>query len=287
MNEGDVSAFLPELKAAVHPDVWRIMDEVPRAVAHAENAVRLFDQCFNLHNLGVAQVDPRQVLNQYIDAILASCLSKYVAVNRSMIDCANRHDFLCYALSRRSMIETTATLWYYLHKKIHPLMDKCRKAGQVSNNDFRQLFDQLHRYLMGSRFDWETLFIDGFNKLSESYSDWLVRKQRDRNAKKWEAKPLICEQVNVATCLEAWAREDPRIGVIYDLFCDMVHPNAGSTLCVTVSTNDGMRFRPGARGGVGSFLFAISYGPLQALIGKEFAKCIEVIPLLKYAPSEF
>ena len=66
----------------------------------------------------------------------------------------------------------------------------------------------------------------------------------------------------------------------------MVHPNAGSTLCVAVSTKDGLKFSPRAPSGVGSILFAVSYGPLQALIGQEFSKCIEVIPLLKYAPDE-
>lgn len=40
-------------------------------------------------------------------------------------------------------------------------------------------------------------------------------------------------QVNILTCLETWIREEPAIGKLYGLFCDLVHPNLGSTLMVT------------------------------------------------------
>jgi hypothetical protein len=275
-----------EIKEIAHPDVQKIMDEIPIAIKHAERAVLLFDHCFDLHKLDSREQDFPQWFNQYVDAIFASSLSKYVTVNKGMIESANRYDFLSYALAGRSMIETTATIRYYLKKHIMPLVEASVRTGKISANESQTLLNHLHRLLVGTRFDWDSFLTEGFKTLTENYSDQVKRKNRGKNAGTWEANPLKYEQINAATCLQAWAKEDPKIGVLYDLFCDMVHPNFGSTLCVAIITENGVKFSPKTQESFGLRLFMMSYGPLQTLVGKEFANCISVIPSLKYTQDE-
>ena len=282
MSNLPVPVFSQEIRKLVRPKTLEFLDAVPAATQHAQNTVALFDHCFDLSG----KQTPQKLLNQYLDAIFASLLLKNSMLNRSMVEAVNRYDFLAYAFAGRSLIEVTATLRYYIEKKIMPMIEDAREKKRVTSDQLRQLTQDLHRLLMGTRFDWSKFFLEGFNSLAVEYGDWLAQRAKNRGAKKWKANPLDCEQTNVATCLEAWAREEPRVGVLYDLFCDMVHPNIGSTLCIATFVDGGVKFQPDTAKCFGLTLFEMSYGPLQSLAGKTFAHYLTVVPLLKYAEDE-
>lgn len=282
MDRLKIPAFSAEIRRILSPATNEFVEKIPIATQHAYRTVELFDQLFDLELKG----DWRVVFNQYVDAVFASSLLKEALLNRSIIEAVNRYDFLSYALAGRSLIENTATIRYYIEKKIHPFVKKCIKNKSVSDGELKQAIDHLHHLLMGSRFDWPRFFEEGFDALSHDYTDYLKRKKKDKHAGKWKAKPLLCQQINVATCLESWANEEPRIGVLYDLFCDMVHPNIGSTLCILTPAEKGIKFVGQTKDSFGVRLFDISYGPLQSLVGKAFAKYITFVIHLKFQEDE-
>lgn len=208
---------------------------------------------------------------------------KTVILNASMVDAANRYDFLSYALAGRSFIEVTATLCYYLHQKLGPVVSRASRVGKITFGELQELVKNEDLLLRGSRFDWERFFAEGFMGLTADYADWMRRRKKEgAKAEKWKAKPLFSPQINAATALEHWAKDDPRIGVIYDLFCDLVHPNIGSTLCIATSRDGGISFQADLSDTFGVKLFELSYGPLQTLIGKEFAELTAARVLLKF-----
>ena len=54
-------------------------------------------------------------------------------------------------------------------------------------------------------------------------------------------------QVNVQTCLQEWYRDSPKLESLYDLMCDLVHPNIGSAFLV-VRAQDGKLVAGGKHG---------------------------------------
>lgn len=113
-------------------------------------------------------------------------------------------------------------------------------------------------------------FENGFRPLNERYAEWLAEKKKDRNARKWKpGRPPPVEQVNTATCLEKWAADEPGVGVLYDLLCDMVHPNIGSMMSTMVPDGNEMRFRVRDPSSEGLKLFHFSFPAFMTLTGHE------------------
>jgi hypothetical protein len=73
---------------------------------------------------------------------------------------------------------------------------------------------------------------------------------------------------------------------VYNLFCDMVHPNIGSTFCIMVSREQGISFPVDQTESTGMHLFDRSYPPLQSISGKEFSETIAGFILCKWPESE-
>lgn len=276
--------FTTGLKEHLNEQVRQIMDLTVTSTKHAFRAVEKFDHAFTFDE----PEDIRILHNRYVDALFASHLLKVAILNASMIDAANKYDFMSYALAGRSFIEVTATLRYYLRRKIEPVVSRAARDGKVTYADLQELVKHEDLLLRGSRFDWEKFFRQGFAALTDDYSDWMQRKKKEgARAERWKAKPLFSPQVNAATALERWAEDDPRIGVMYDLFCELVHPNVGSTLCIASSRNGGISFQVDLSDTFGIKLFELSYGPLQTLIGKEFALLTEALVLMKFPADSF
>lgn len=283
MDALDVKTFSEDVRSRVSPKTREIMDQIAEMTGHAHGTVAKFDHVFELTPKG----DLRHLHNQYADALFASLLLRNAILNRSIVEAVNRYDFLTYALAGRSLIEIAATARYYVRKKITPIVHKVVAAKQITNEQLRELIEHEDRFLRGSRFDWDVFFTKGFEALATDYSEWIKRKQKHGSkAKRWEANPLACEQINTATCLEAWALDDPRIGVLYDLFCEMVHPNIGSMLCIASLHERGIQFAVNQRGAFGLQLFDLSYGPLQVYVAKEFVQQTYVIIHLKFQSDE-
>jgi hypothetical protein len=225
-----------------------------------------------------ASGDVRDQHNNYVRAILASTSTKEVSLTLGLIEAVNKFDFLTYALSARAIVEIIATLRYLVVNRVRPIVEEMRAAGKYDVTHVQRLIKEEDIYLRGTRFDWLEFFENGFRPLNERYAEWLAEKRKDKFAKKWRpgATPPV-EQVNVTTCLERWAEAEPGVGVLYDLLCDMVHPNIGSAMSVTVPHEDGIRFKVRDRESEGVKLFQYSFSAFMSLTGREEARLFQAL----------
>ncbi len=72
------------------------------------------------------------------------------------------------------------------------------------------------------------------------------------------------------TCIEKWAIETPEALVAYNLFCDLVHPNIGSTFLVTSRVDDRFYFSRFIGEPLGRDIFEQSFLILMSLTHKPF-----------------
>jgi hypothetical protein len=210
------------------------------------------------------------VHKNHATAIVASTAAKYFSLTISLIEAVNKFDFLTYALAARSIVELVATLRYLLVEKLDPITQ--HMTGAITPEQVRQLLAEEDIYLRGTRFDWNEFLENDFLPLKERYAEWLEEKKKDKNAKKWKpGRTPPIEQVSTATCLEKWARVEPGIGVLYDLLCDMVHPNIGSVMSIMVTDKDQIRFKVRHPSSGGFRLFLSSFPVFMKLTGEEGA----------------
>ncbi len=96
------------------------------------------------------------------------------------------------------------------------------------------------------------------------------------------------EQVNVLTCLEKWADESPSVLVAYNLFCDLVHPNMGSTFLVASTTNGELHFSTNKGKSIGAEIFEQSFPLLVAVTMKPFGDYLTMLiaTIFEDLPSE-
>jgi hypothetical protein len=253
------------------------MHAIEEALARACGFVEKLEQRFDLS----PNADPKKLHNMYVDAIVASSMLKNYMLNAAMVRAVNTWDFLSYALAGRSLIEVTATLRYYLHTQLRPIVDACVKASSVRYDQLAGLIETEDRVLRGGRFDWLKFFLNQFAALQDDYAEGLEAKKRGGGAAKRPGDSSSPKQVNVITCIERWAREARYVGVLYELFCDMVHPNIGSTLCIAVPRDGGIAFMIDQENSTGVALFDRSFPLLQSIAGKEFAEIVHAYILLK------
>jgi hypothetical protein len=216
--------------------------------------------------------DVRELHNNYVRAIMASTAAKEISLTTTLIEAVNKYDFLGYALAARSIVEIVATLRYLLVNRLHPIIHEMTLAGQYDVSHVRRLITEEDIYLRGTRFDWLEFFEKGFQPLNERYAGWLTEKKKDRTAKKWKpGRAAPVEQVGTTTCLEKWAAAQSGVGVLYDLLCDMVHPNIGSVMSTMVPDGNRIRFRVRDPASEGHKLFQYSFPAFMTLTGHEHA----------------
>ena len=159
----------------------------------------------------------QELLDHYLDTLLIVYLKKYAVFSQCLIQVLNEENYLLYGLIGRAIIEHTAVLRYYVTSKMLPLAQEVVADGKVTESEIEELIQWLDKHLAGRRFDWNTFLADYFQQIEGLKPESVV-------------KPA---QVNILTCLEKWGRENRSIIRLYELFCDLVHPNLGSTLLIT------------------------------------------------------
>ena len=179
--------------------------------------------------------DPRKLHNNYVRNLITCYISKYSELSEAIKYSIDSQNYLVYALSGRALIEITSTLRYYVFTQYKPLFDK----GSFSKDDFKKLIDIDDRHLRGGRFDWNSFIFKQYKKLQE---EALKQLQSKKKKQKYIAEHIIQDQVNVMTCVEKWAEKSPEILFIYNLFCDLVHPNIGSSFLVASTNSSGLHF---------------------------------------------
>ena len=158
-----------------------------------------------------------QLVNHYLDLLWVVYISKYHLLCQSLIQALNTENFLIYGMIGRSLIEHTAILRYYVSGKMLPLASTVLSEETASESTIHELIGLLDRHLTGRRFDWNTFLADYFDELQQPQRGTVLKEP----------------QVNVLTCLQKWMNDEPAIASLYELFCDLVHPNLGSTLLIS------------------------------------------------------
>jgi hypothetical protein len=214
----------------------------------------------------LATNDPVAHFNAYIDFGISTYAAKLLELFESVELSIENERYLIYALSGRAILENTATLRYY---SMHPdilAASEAWKSKSLTDRVLRTANATLDRFLKGNRFSWDA-FIEGrFTELT------TTPDQPDQ------------AQVNSTTCLQKWFKESSKLEPLYDLFCDLVHPNLGSNLLVLGTL--GNELRPGAKEAKSASLFIVA-PTLAGVIGsfETAKKSIERLAAQRFCPE--
>ena len=176
---------------------------------------------------------------------------------------------LVYALCGRALIETTAILRYYMIRRYKPLLDK----KMLSGNGVKKLIEIDDQHLRGTGFDWAAFLFRDYSKLSE---DAQRRRGHKRSGRPMEHGAMP-GQIPVGRCIDSWSKETSSIGVAYDLFCDMVHPNAGSSFLIASTGPDGLHFTKAKGKRVGTDIVDRSLLLLLSVTQRPFGEYIAML----------
>lgn len=160
--------------------------------------------------------DPLTRVKQQITVIAELSAAKLQSLCSLVLYSIDQRDWLTYGLAGRSLIEHAATLRYYLREKILPLVPKDGNTWELSDQTLSEIQLLLFQLIRGGRFDWSSLL-----------EQWLAGIEIPEGP-----QPAQPSQVNVLTCIQKWNKEEPRVEQLYAMFCDLVHPNLGSSLLV-------------------------------------------------------
>jgi hypothetical protein len=234
-------------------------------------------------NLG----DPRRFHNMYVSALVAVYVCKYQDLSESILAALERQDYLTYALCGRALIEMVATLRYYLKHQYGPFVTKFQTAGKLTADDYRALLKIDDNHLRGSRFDWESFILRRFEKMQQAAMTELQKKGAKNQQERSEiAQAITAAQVSVLTCVKKWADEKPGVLIAYSLFCDLVHPNVGSSLLVSSAESGRLYFGKGKSDAVGHRIFEQSFPLLLSVTTKPFGDLLARMMALRWQEDE-
>lgn len=166
--------------------------------------------------------DPRDFLNAYIDFGLAVYSTKLLQLYEAVAHAIEHEHYLVYAQCGRAILENIATLRYYsCHADLVDASDAW-KSSNLTDSILRKANETLDRFVRGNRFSWEA-FIEG-------RMDQLTKIPHQEHL----------TQINSTSCLQKWFKKSPKFESLYDLFCDLVHPNLGSNLLVLGTHGKGL-----------------------------------------------
>ncbi len=204
--------------------------------------------------------------NAYIDFGISTYAAKLLELFESIEISIEHEKYLVYAQSGRAILENIATLRYYsLHTDLSAASEAW-KAKSLTDPVIRKANETLDRFLRGNHFSWDA-FIEG------RFTDLTKVPHQEHLA-----------QINSATCLQKWFKESPQLESLYDLFCDLVHPNLGSNLLVLGVL--GNELVPGAKGAKSTSLFVVA-PTLAGILGafKAAKVAIETLAAQRFFPD--
>jgi len=222
------------------------------------------------------------VHNHYLKLIYNHYLIKLVLNGDLIIHSVKDSNYIAYALAGRSFIEHVAVWRYYLVEKYAPILSSSKGIG------FEEalILIKIHKkHLYGTSFDWGQWLKKDYSGLENDY----LAKISDKKKKQYDKESRENAQVNVLTCVQKSAKILPKIGVYYDMFCDLVHPNFGSNILLfslsgdnKIVINNQSSQRIGDRLIEETFrdLFLITYGQINELTKSHFSMLLgESLPL--------
>jgi hypothetical protein len=219
--------------------------------------------------------DPRRLHNNYARNLIASYTSKTHEYCEGILYGLDTSHYLVYALCARSLLETVATLRYYVRREYLPLLEQ----PDIDLAGFNKLIEIDDKHFRGTGFNWPAFL-----------GRDLAQLRRDvQEVGKRGKKALDLEQpapVRVGTTIKDWANENPDVMVTYVLLCDLVHPNIGSNMLVG-STDEGvLRFTKTRGDHVGRRLVEMSFPLVVVTTQKEFGDNVQALAATVWHDSE-
>lgn len=184
-----------------------------------------------------AEPNLQRLHNMYVRNLLACYSSKVSELTATALDGIETRRYLMYALAGRSLIECAATLRYYVMHRYAPLLDRPNKTYAA----MKELLDIDDQHLRGTRFDWESFVTGQHRVILDEVAKKVANKRGAIPAGPSQKGP---PQVNTSTCMDKWGAEEPKSVVAYNLFCDLVHPNVGSSFLVASFSGEQLFFSP-------------------------------------------
>lgn len=224
-------------------------------------------------------IDPRKAHNYYVHCLVSVYLSKHAKLSNALLTALGNDDYLTYALCGRSLIEMVATLRYYIFNRYKPVLDK----DSYTVEDLQALVKIDDQPLRGSRFDWQSFVHRRYAKLIEDTAKQITAKKQ---GKRLETPAVAPEQINVATCLDKWAAEVPEVQMIYNLFCDLVHPNIGSNFLVSSVREEKIHFAQNKGEMIGHQIFEESFPLLISVVIKPFVESLDMLMRTSWQKDE-
>jgi hypothetical protein len=163
------------------------------------------------------------------------------------------------------MIEHAAVMRFYFSEYIKPAVDRVFTDGIIEEKNLQDLIEHLDHFLRGGNFDW-ALFLEGqWDKLMEMRDD---------------TSGSGGPQIKVGRCISKWEKEKPVIGTYYNLFCDLVHPNIGSSFLVMRKFPAGIGFCESDGVPFGKDIFMMTLPGIVTILG-EITNFMKALLLLK------
>ena len=216
------TVLLPSVRERFPPTHAVLLDNLEAIISALEKNSQL-TSLLDLTERGVF------LFNSYVAFAVAVYTAKFRQLYEALADSLNQSWYLTYAQSGRSILENAATVRHYSrHGDFVALRDAQRK-GPPPTTVLEKAITTVDRFIRGNRFTWQAFVSKKFDELSNVADD-----------------PEMA-QVNVQTCLSSWYKGSPQIKGLYDLLCDLVHPNLGSNLTV-IRTYDGKLAACGDKG---------------------------------------
>ena len=242
-----------------------LVEQLRRGTQHLNNMVDGLDTPWD----PTPRDDPRQVHNMYVKNLVASYVNRFSELSNGVLGALERGDFLVYTLCGRALIETTAMLRYYVMRKYKPLMD----SKVLDGHGMKKLVDIDDQHLRGTGFDWESFMFQRYSRLSDA----AQRRRGHKGSARRTERGALPKQVPIGRCIDSWSKETSSVGVAYDLFCDMVHPNAGSSFLVASTGPGGLHFTKARGERVGKAIVDRSLLLLLSVTQKPFGQYLAML----------
>ena len=105
-------------------DIPTLIDVFRQGTEHLTKMAKAMETPFDMR-----PQDPRRVHNMYVKNLVTCYASKGSELSQGVLDAIDRSNYLIYAVCGRSLLETTATLRYYITEKYRPLLDRGPLSG--------------------------------------------------------------------------------------------------------------------------------------------------------------
>jgi hypothetical protein len=212
-----------------------------------------------VHERGYASFTPEKFKDahkfEYVGDVLWFLYGIYAAKYRELLETIIRStgnkEYLVFAHCGRGIIETTAILRYY-NTKIFSIVQNAKDRDAFSDDEISRIVELLDKHSRGGRFDWEAFWLSNRKDMAvKLVAAWKNRKNQKAENSLPASNP---SQINTNTAIDNWLVEEPAIVLVYEFFCELVHPNLGSNFLVMGANDSSLHVAGGTIKSVGHSL---------------------------------